>query len=228
MAEIIKDFGSITVPKSWNDITLKQFQEISRYYGEQEEQSNFDVRDILTILINKDVDYINELPSEFLETILTHLAFIVTTPEVKEPSNKIVIDGEEYIVHNDKQLKTGEYIAADTALKGDKYNYAAILAIICRKEGEKYDSRFENEILEDRIKLFEKQPVINILPIINFFLSCYIILQTPTRLSSQIEETINLIQQNGESLVANGEISKHYMKSVNKKLKKLKKSIKSI
>jgi hypothetical protein len=71
----------------------------------------------------------------------------------------------------DHQLKVGEYIAADTALKGDQHNYAAILAVLARKEGEIYDSKYENEVLEDRIKMWEGVPVTDVLPVVAFFLT---------------------------------------------------------
>ena len=122
----------------------------------------------------------------------------------------------------------GEYIAADTAMKGDKHNYAAFLAILCRKDGELYDSKFENEVLEDRIKLFEKQPVTNVLAIISFFLSLYVTLQMPTLLSSKVMEAIDLTRKDIETLQKNGAVSKRSMKSAMKKLKKLEKSISTI
>lgn len=122
----------------------------------------------------------------------------------------------------------GEYVAADTALKGDKHNYAAILAVLCRKDGEIYDSKFENEVLEDRIKMWEGAAVTEILPLIGFFFELYITLQMPTLLSSKAMEAIDLMRRDIETLQRNGEISKRYMKSAMKKLKKLEKSINSI
>lgn len=224
--EVIKDFGSINVPDGWDKITLKKYQEIEAFYEERED--NFNVIDVLDIMIDKDKDYIQSLPAEFLDMILDKLSFLAEKPEVGEPTNKIKIDGETYIIHFENQLKVGEYIAADTILKSDKHNYAALLAILCRKEGEAYDSKFENEIIEDRIKLWEKQPVINVMPLIGFFLMLSNLSLMPTLLSSSIEEMVSHIAKNIETLHQNGEISKRSMKSQMKKLKKLQKSIKCI
>ena len=164
----IIDLGVWNVPKSWDEVTLKQYQEIERYYDGKEE--NFDVRKVLHILTNHTEDEINMLPLDFLEKIMGYLAFLQEPIPEQEPKNWIEIDGERYTVHTENQLKTGEYIASDTVLKGDKHNYAGLLAILCRKEGELYDSKFENEVLEDRIKMFEQQPITKVLPIIGFFL----------------------------------------------------------
>ena len=221
--ENIIDLGVWNVPKSWDEVTLKQYQEIERYYENKEE--NFDVRKVLHILTNHTEDEINMLPLDFLEKIMGSLTFLQEPIKEEEPRNWIEINGERYTVHTEQQLKTGEYVASDTALKGDKHNYAGLLAILCRKEGELYDSKFEAEVLEDRIKLFEKQPITKILCIIGFFLQLYITSMTPTLLSSKIREAIDLTRRDIETSAKNGEVSKRSMKSAMKKLRKLEKSI---
>lgn len=221
--DIIKDFGEWKVPTKWDDITLKVYQEIEKYYKDKDEK--FDVRDVLHILTNKTDDEINELPAEFLDTILTHLIFLTTTPDVGEATNKIVIDGVEYSINVMEKLKLGEYVAVDNVLKADASDYASMLAILCRKEGEIYDSKFEAEEFEKRKEMFEKQPVTRILPIIGFFLNLYIISKTPSQLYSQVEEGINLIQQNIDSSQKIGASKRLYL---NWQMKKLRKSLKSI
>lgn len=223
LKDYIIDLGSWSVPTSWNDITLKTYSDLERFYDGKEE--NFDVRKVLHILTNHTEDEINMLPIDFLEKIMGSLTFLQEPIKEEEPRNWIEIDGERYTVHTENQLKTGEYIASDTALKGDRHNYAALLAILCRKEGELYDSKFEAEVLEDRIKLFEKQPITKILCIIGFFLQLYITSMTPTLLSSKIREAIDLTRKDIETSVKNGEVSKRSMKSLMKKLRKLEKSI---
>lgn len=222
--DIIKDFGKWDVPSKWDDVTLKIYQDIERYYADKEDKQ-FDVRDVLHILTNRSIDEINELPSDFLDTILTHLLFLVTTPDVGEPSNKIKIDGEEYIINIMEKLKLGEYVAVDNVIKADKSDYASILAILCRKQGEVYDSKFEAEVFEKRKEMFEKQPVTKILPLIGFFLNLYIVLERHSQLYSLVEEGINLTQQNIESLENLGVFKRL---SLNWQMRKLKKSLKSI
>lgn len=222
---IIKDFGEVKVPKDWSEITLKKYQEIERYYEDKDKE--FNVLDVLDILIDKDKDYIMSLPTEFLDTILTHLLFLVTTPDVGEPSNKIKIDGEEYIINVMEKLKLGEYVAVDNVIKADKSDYASILAILCRKQGEVYDSKFEAETFEKRKEMFEKQSVTKILPLIGFFLNLYIVLERHSLLFSLVEEGINLTQQNIESLENLGASKRLSLNYQIRKYKKLLKSIKS-
>ena len=224
--ENVIDLGVWNVPTSWNEVTLKQYQEIERYYEGKDE--HFDVRKVLNILTNHTEDEINMLPLEYLEEIMEKLNFLASLPKEEEPRNWCEINGERYSVHTEQKLKTGEYIASDTALKGDKHNYAAIMAVLCRKDGELYDSHFENEVLEGRIKLFEQQPVTKILPIISFFLRLYAVSMMPTLLSLEAKELVGHTRKDIETLQKSGGISKRSMKSAMKRLRKLEKSINTI
>lgn len=224
--ENVIDLGVWNVPTSWDEVTLRQYQEIERYYEGKDE--HFDVRKVLNILTNHTEDEINMLPLEYLEEIMEKLNFLSSLPREEEPRNWCEINGERYSVHTEQKLKTGEYIASDTALKGDKHNYAAVMAVLCRKDGELYDSHFENEVLEGRIKLFEEQPVTKILPIISFFLRLYAVSMSPILLSLEAKEAIDHTRKDIETLQRNGGISKRSMKSAMKKLKKLEKSINTI
>ena len=145
------NFGEWNCPESWDDITLKQFQEINQYYADKDKR--FDIREVIHILTNKTFDEVNSLPAEFLEVIMDKLSFVTTEPEQKEPTNKIEINGETYQINFMEKLRSGEYIAVEMTTKDDAQNYAGILAILCRKENEIFDSTFENEILPSRVKL---------------------------------------------------------------------------
>ena len=219
----IIDFGSVDVPKSWKEINLKTFQDIERYYADKDKQ--FNIIEVLHIVLNKDKDWVMSLPSEFLDIILEKLAFLQTQPEVKEPTNKIKIDGDEYVVNIMEKLKTGEYVSFDSVLKNDPHNYAAMLAILCRKPGEIYDSKFEAEVFEDRIKMFEKQPITNILPIVGFFLELWLTLGKHSAMYSQVEEAINHIQKQLKTSKNLGVFRRWYLTL---RILKLKRSLKSI
>ena len=221
------DYGKWNVPTSWNQITLKQYQEIEAFYDNTENKS-FDVREVIHILCNKTIDEVNALPLEFLDDIMEKMSFLQTKVTEQEPTNTLTINGEKYVGNIQNKLKVGEYVAVDSIIKDDKHNYAAMLAILCRKEGELYDSKFENEILEDRVHMWEQQPITDVLRIISFFLQCYMISATPILLSSKIKEAIDHTRKDIETSHKNGEISKRSMKSAMKKLRKLEKSIKNI
>ena len=221
----IIDFGNISVPKGWDELTLKQFSEIQRYYSDKE--SSFDARDVLHILTNLELDKINEMPMEFTEKILDNLEWLTEAPKYGNPTNRLTIDGIDYVVNVQEKLKTGEFIAVQTILKDDKENYAAILAILCRKEGEIYDSKYENEVLTERIEFWEKQPMIECMRIISFFLQLCMKSQIVSQAYSRVEEVLDLTQRNIETLESVGAFKRFCMKWRMKKLRKSLKSIKS-
>ena len=220
------DYKEWTVPTKWEDITLKQYEDISRYYGDKDKK--FDMRDVIHILCNKTVDEVNELPVDFLDEIMDILAFLQTPPKEREATNKVVVNGETYQINVQNKLKTGEYIASETVMKEDKYNYSAMLAILCRKEGEIYDSKFENEMVEKRIKMFEQVPITDLLGVVAFFLNLLVISETHTQLYTMAREAIDSERQNILDLQRSGGVSKLYTKYVMRKLRKLEKSINTI
>lgn len=224
--ENVIDLGKWTTPKSWDELTLKQFQAIEEYYSDKDKK--FDVREVLELFTDHSRDEIDQLPIDFVDKLLNELTWLHEVPTWGESTNHIEIDGEKYQVNVQEKLKTGEYIAVDTVLKSDKNNYAAIMAILCRKEGELFDSKFENEVLGDRIKMWEKVGVTKVMPIISFFFELWLVSQKNTQLYSMVEEAINLTRKDIENSHKDGALSKRSMKSAMKKLKKLEKSIKSI
>lgn len=224
--ENVIDLGKWTVPTKWDDVTLEMFQKIEKYYSDKDK--DFDVREVLDIFTDHTRDEIDQLPINFTDKLLNELSFLKEQPNYGDASPKIEIDGEEYCINVMEKLKTGEYVSIDTILKSDPHDYISILAVLCRKNGEIYDSKFEAEVFEERQKLFAKQPIIKIMPLISFFLSLYIVRMTHSQLYSEVEEGLNLIQQNIDNSENLGVFKRRSLNSQMKKLRKLLKSNKSI
>ena len=224
--ENVIDFGSWTVPTSWDELTLKQFQEIEKYYSDKDK--DFDIREVLHIFTNKTEDEINALPIVFTNELMNKLMFLKDKPKDYEPSSFIEIDGVRYSINIMEKLKTGEFVAIDTILKNDPHDYISIFAVLCRKDGEIYDSKFEAEEFDKRVELMGKQPVIKMLPLIAFFFNLYIVRMTHSQLYSEVEEGLNLIQQNIDNSENLGVFKRRSLNSQMKKLRKLLKSNKSI
>ena len=224
-----KDFGEWKVPSSWDDLTLGKFQELERLYDTEDgNERKFDVRDVLDLMTDRTKDEINELPIEFTDSLLRKMYWLHEQPDFGKPSNKVTIDGVQYTVHNENEMKFGEYVALDTALKGDKHNYASMLAILCRKDGEIFDAKFENEILPSRIEFWKNVSVMKVMPIVSFFLELSSMSLQVSQLSLEIQEGINHILKHIETSKRNGVFSALYTKWQVRKLKKLQKSIKNI
>ena len=166
---VAKDFGNITVPTSWDEITLKQFITLMKL---QEEENKEDVSliDIMAVLTGTDKKYIYSLPSDFANTIMAHLLFL-NKPLKEEPKAEVIIDGNLYKINYMEKLKFGEYTDANTVMANDKFDYASLLAILCRREGEIYDDDYIAEHLDERIEMWNNQPITKVYPLVCFFLT---------------------------------------------------------
>lgn len=214
----------INFPTSWEEITLKQYQDIEALY----EEKDASMLDILGVISDKTAKELKTLPFDvFEETILPKLSFLYEKPHQKEPTNKIVIKGETYFVNFMEKMKTGEFVDSQTVLQKDKHNYAMLLAILCRKQGEIYDDDFIANVLPDRVKMFEEQPITEILPIVSFFLQLWTQLNLPFLLYMKTEEALNQLAQDIKDSRKIGVGRKAFLKWQMKKLRKSLKSIKS-
>ena len=165
---VAKDFGNITVPTSWEQITLGQFITLMKL---QEEENKEDVSliDIMAVLTGTDKKYIYSLPSDFANTIMAHLLFL-NKPLKEEPKAEVIIDGNLYKINYMEKLKFGEYTDANTVMANDKFDYASLLAILCRREGEIYDDDYIAEHLDERTEMWNNQPITKVYPLVCFFL----------------------------------------------------------
>lgn len=223
---VVKNFGDFIVPEKWEDINLKKFQQIMRLYESSENKP--DIIDLISIITVKDKEIIKQLPMDFIDKIMVRLLFL-NEPIKCNDSNKITIDGEEYLINHMEQLKFMEYVDVNTLLDHDKLNYAGILSILCRKKDEEYNDDYINNILPKRLEMFENQPVTNIMPLIGFFL--LLSNSFETHLQSCLTEgkyQINQLLKDIESSLKNMGFRKYSMIWQMIRLKKLKNLAKNI
>lgn len=223
---VVKDFGEFIVPEKWEDLNLKQFQDIIRLYEATDNKP--DIIDLISIITNKDKEIIKQLPMDFIDKIMVRLMFL-NEPIKTDNSNKITIDGEEYIINHMEQLKFMEYVDVNTLLDNDKLNYAGILSILCRKKGEIYNDDYINNVLPSRLEMYEKQPVTNIMPLIGFFLLLSNSFETRLQLFlMEGKSQINLLLKDIEDSLKNMGFKKYSMIYPMIRLRKLKKLVSNI
>lgn len=215
----IKDYGQWSTPRSWSDISLKMYSELERL--EKKES----LIDVIPILCDKTKDEVMALPTEFLDKIIGNLTWMQEPPKFGNPSPSVIIDKQEYRINTESKLKTGELLAVDVVLKNNEANYAAILAILCRKPNEKYDVRFENEVLEDRIKFWESKSILDVMPLVLFFSKLISIYAIITQAYLEAEEALKFTQENIENSRKSGACSVWQSILLKRKLKHLKRSM---
>lgn len=168
---VVKDYGNITVPTSWDEITLAQFVKLMRLQ-EEEGKEEPSIVDIMAVLTGTDKKYIYSLPSDFANTIMAHLLFL-NEPLKEEPKAEVEINGDVYKINYMEKLKFGENVDATTVMDSDKFAYADLLAILCRKEGEAYDDEYIANRYNSRVEMWNHQPITKVYPLITFFLTLH-------------------------------------------------------
>lgn len=217
------ELGSYNIPTKWEEVTLKQFQQILELEDKNDNLA------ILAIMLNKTKEEVQQLPSKVLTLFYQNLNFFKAEPRT-ESDNKLTINDELYVINDKDNMKVGEYADFNEILQYDRNNYAYMLAILCRKEGEVYDDKFIAEKLNKRKEMFENIPVTEALKTVNFFFQKFISLKTNTMNYSTAlkEEVENLIAESIKDLRKNGGFFKPSNLRAIMKLRKLQKRIKSI
>lgn len=216
------DFGKVTIPTKWEDITLKQFCELMRVYEKEDKE----VLDVLEVLSGKTKSELRQMPADFIDTMMQHLQFM-NIPLNVEADSKIIINGEEYKVNYTEKLKFGEWTDAETVLK--EKDYAGLLAILARKNGEIYNDDFIANELDKRIELFNSLSITKALVLLNFFLKLKLnyILYSQKSLENSKEAIESLVQCIKSSL-KDGDGSIFSTLSARIKLRRLEKQLRCI
>lgn len=183
--EVVKDFGEVTIPEKWEDVTLKQYQELQRLVeaNADKEEKGIDKYEILSIFIGKTVKEIKEMPMTFVDKLMSRLTFMNEPPKF-EPKNELKINQKRYKINYENEMSVGEYEAVMTIINADRFNLAALLAVLCREVvsetydpmtkktyvlTEQFSSFFSNVKFDERVKLFENMKLVEALPLITFF-----------------------------------------------------------
>lgn len=121
------ELGNYNVAKSWNDVTLLQWQEYLRKLNEKGQE--LDILDTLEAFSDIPRDVIEQMPTALFEKVFSHLKWLGedVTPE---PNNSVEIDGQVYQINHMEKLKVKEYLDLNTVMENDKYNYVVIFAIL--------------------------------------------------------------------------------------------------
>ena len=210
--EVIMNFGEWKIADKWEDVSLKQFTELMKL----NDNGIKDVRDVIAILSDHTKDEINLLPIDFIESMMARLTFLNKAPEVNN-SNEIKIDGEVYFVNVMEKLKFGEFVDVNSAIQSDSLNYAAFLAILCRKKDEQYNDDFIANKLDERIEMYNNQPITKILPVIGFFLNLWRISKAPSQnCMTEIHQTANQLLKDTETSLRSGGYKKLSLKHLMK------------
>lgn len=153
--ETAYDFGSITVPTKWDEVTLQMLSDYLALSKEKEdalekdkaqaekdktdmpnekdEKYNLTDKDLLRIFTNFDMEKYDVLPVELYNSIMSNFSFVLEDMPQWKPSNHLSYNGMEFVVNTMEALKVKEYEDAEMIVRSNIYDYPSLLAVLCRK-----------------------------------------------------------------------------------------------
>lgn len=153
--ETAYDFGSITVPTKWEEVTLQMLSDYlalskekeealekdkaqaerdkTEMPNEKDEKYNITDKDLLKCFTDFDMDKYDILPVELYNSIMSNFSFVLEDMPQWKPSNHLSYNGMEFVVNTMEALKVKEYEDAEMILRNNIYDYPSLLAVLCRK-----------------------------------------------------------------------------------------------
>ena len=172
------------VPESWDDVTLGQYEKWFDYVADTKMKEV----ELVSLISTIPFDLLSTLPLSFYTDVLNMVSFTFAGNDFK-PSNKIVIDDAVYSVSVKDELTLAQYVDVEATFEeeGNDSRLSEILAIVCLKKGEKYDSK----ILKERKKSFQDLKMNEVFPLLAFFLQLKKNLLMITTFYSKVVEQAN-------------------------------------
>ena len=153
--ETVLDFGEITVPTKWEEVTLqmmsdylalsKQKEEALELDKAQAERDKTDMpnekdekytitdKDLLRVFTNFDMEKYDILPVELYNSIMSNFSFVLEDMPQWKPSNHLSYNGIEFVINDKESLKVLEWDDCESILRNNMYDYPSLLAVLCRK-----------------------------------------------------------------------------------------------
>ena len=153
--ETAYDFGSITVPTKWDEVTLQMLSDYlalskekedalekdkaqaerdkTEMPNEKDEKYNITDKDLLKCFTDFDMDKYDVLPVELYNSIMSNFSFVLEDMPQWKPSNHLSYNGMEFVVNDKESLKVLEWDDCETILRNNIYDYPSLLAVLCRK-----------------------------------------------------------------------------------------------
>lgn len=194
------DDKQISIPQSWRDIRLGEYQQWFRI----EPQNRMEQIQLVANVCSIDVDLLLNNPTQIFDTIFDIVKFVFD--EYKgEAVNRIEIEGNAYSIAFTEELTLAEWVDIESVFESDSESRLSdILSILCRPTGEHYD----NKTSESRKELFCNLAMDKALPLLAFFLQQRERFQNVSNLYSEVKEQVDQYLHLTRSFVESGDGTK--------------------
>jgi hypothetical protein len=175
----------INVPTSWEGVTLREFQAVTKQLkeakerletlkGRKREQFNYEVECVLiSTLTGVDVDDIMNLTRSSHNYIMNQLAFLSEPIEGKVKTRTKVNGKRYYFERNARKINGGQWVSLmhfledEDKIEDNLHNLLACFAYRVKWFKKTHNGKNHNEVAEDMLDL----PITFVKPLTDFFLS---------------------------------------------------------
>ena len=156
----------ITVPISWEDITVNQYQMLNTLERDKYKTDMQYTRELIDILCGIDS---KKLPLHSFNEISSYLPFLTVEPKAVKKET-ISINGEKFSwVADFGSISVGEMLSIEQIIDMEQLTYNlsvdVVAAVLLRKENEEFNAKEFNK----RRELFGELPITELLGMVNFF-----------------------------------------------------------
>lgn len=191
------DDKQISIPQSWSDVRLGDYERWFR----TEPKDRLEQIKLVANVCSIDADLLLNNPTQVFDTIVDIVRFVFD--EYKgEALNRIEVDGTVYAISFTDQLTLAEWVDIESVFESDsETRLSDILSILCRPNGEGYDSK----ISETRKEMFCNLRMDEALPLLTFFLQQRERFQNVSNLYSEVKQQADQYLLLTRNFVENGD-----------------------
>lgn len=139
---------TITVPDSWNEVTVSQFQEINSIPLESKSRA----LEIISILINEDIEEIRKYDMQSLNRIVAALGWCDELPNDKEFDQVLTLNDTTYNMVKMSSFSVGEWMDLEQYFEDPINNLHNILGVFYRDN----DLPYNTTTSEQRANIFRE------------------------------------------------------------------------
>jgi len=135
MVKISFDKQEVSVPESWADIRLADYER----WMMSEPKSKTEQIKLVADICGLDADVFLSNPTQLFDVVTEMVGFVFREFE-GEAKNQIMVDGVEYRISFTDELTLAEWVDVEAVFENEQNErLSEILAILCRPAGEVYD-----------------------------------------------------------------------------------------
>lgn len=178
MVTLAFDEQHISVPQSWGDIKLRDYEK----WFSAEPRNRIEQVQLVADICGIDSEILLDNPTQFFDTVYDIVRFVFDNYECL-PSHTLECDGQIYVISGTEDLTLAEWVDIENVFDLDSPSRLSdVLSILCRPLGEVYDTK----VCDTRKEIFKNLTMDKAMPLLAFFLQKRKQFQTVSNLYSEV------------------------------------------